>query len=51
MDTALHNPVSKTIYGDRFDEAIREKADNLQALHQVESVMVKHYPGKKEVHF
>ena len=34
VDTTLHNPVSTTIFGDRFDEAIREKADNLQALHR-----------------
>ena len=39
VDTALHNPVSNTTFGEEFDVAIREKASNLQALRQVEPAM------------
>ena len=46
VDCALHNPVSSTIFGDLFDDTIREKADNLQALRQVEPAMVSHQ-GKR----
>ena len=48
-DAALHNPVSATIFGDRFDAAIRENAEAIQALRQVEPVL-KHrgFQGKRK---
>ena len=38
-DAALHNPVSATTFGDRFDTSIRERAEAIQALRQVEPVL------------